>query len=507
MSGIERHRRRRKLVLAGLLLLLAAGAAVTVHDRFLRPITITAYFASATAIYPGDEVRVAGVRVGSIAAIEPQGTRARVTMKVDRDVPIPADADAIIVAPNLVSARYVQLTPAYGAEGQTGGETMPDGGEIPLERTAVPVEWDEIKEQLTRLATELGPANEVSETSLGRFIDTAAGAMAGNGDKLRESITQLAEVGRIVGEGSGDIVDIIENLQVFVSALRDSNTQIVQFQDRLAEVTSVIDGSRTDLDAAINEVSAAVGKVQRFLDGSRDQTAEQIQRLANLTQVLADNSTVVKNILHVAPNALVNGYNIYNPDTGGPRGSFAMNNFANPVATICSAIAAVENVTADEAGKACAEYLGPALRLMNFNYLPLPFNMYLNPAPKNVIYSDPRLAPGGGGTDPGPPELPPAVSAYTGAGDVPPPPGWTDPPQPPGAYAPHGLPAYPSPPAYPGAAPAPVWYPGAPAPAVSTLTQMLLPAGTVGQPGASAPANLTEMLLPAEAAPTPGGGR
>lgn len=101
MSGIERHRRRRKLVLAGLLLLLAAGAAVTVHDRFLRPITITAYFASATAIYPGDEVRVAGVRVGSIAAIEPQGTRARVTMKVDRDVPIPADADAIIVAPNL----------------------------------------------------------------------------------------------------------------------------------------------------------------------------------------------------------------------------------------------------------------------------------------------------------------------------------------------------------------------------------------------------------------------
>ncbi len=42
---------------------------------------------------------------------------------------------------------------------------------------------------------------------------------------------------------------------------------------------------------------------------------------------------VVENVLHAAPNALVNGYNIYNPDTGGPRGSFAMNNFANPVAT------------------------------------------------------------------------------------------------------------------------------------------------------------------------------
>ncbi len=77
---------------------------------------------------------------------------------------------------------------------------------------------------------------------------------------------------------------------------------------------------------------------------------EQIERLANVTQVLADNSMVVKNVLHAAPNALVNGYNIYNPDTGGPRGSFAMNNFSNPVATICSAISAVENVTAEESG-------------------------------------------------------------------------------------------------------------------------------------------------------------
>ncbi|PRC56112.1 mammalian cell entry protein, partial [Mycobacterium sp. ITM-2017-0098] len=85
-------------------------------------------------------------------------------------------------------------------------------------------------------------------------------------------------------------------------------------------------------------------------------------------------------------------------------------------------IAAVENVTAEESGKACAQYLGPALRLMNFNYLPLPFNAYLGPAPQNVIYSDPALAPGGGGT--APQEIPPAVSAYTGAGDIPPPAGW-----------------------------------------------------------------------------------
>jgi virulence factor Mce-like protein len=465
--------RAKKLTVIAAAVAVLVGAGFVVYQNLLSPKTIVAYFTSATAIYPGDEVRVVGVQVGTIRAIEPQGTRTKVTLRVDRDVPVPADAKAIIVAPNLVSARYVQLTPAYGATPEASGATMADGAEIGEDRTAIPVEWDEIKDQLTRLAAELGPDSGISETSLGRFINTTADAMAGNGDRLRETITQLSDVGRVLGEGSGDIVEVIKNLQVFVTALRDSNAQIVQFQDRLADVTGLVDGSRDDLDSAITELSVAVGKVQSFIAGSRDQAAEQIQRLASVTQVLSDNSMVVKNVLHAAPNALVNGYNIYNPDTGGPRGSFAMNNFSSPVAAICSSIAAVENVTAEESGRACAQYLGPALRLMNFNYLPLPFNAYLAPAPKNVIYSDPALAPGGGGT-PNHVEIPPAVSAYTGAGDVPPPPGWTNPLHPPGSYAPTGLPAARTPALYPGA-PIPPGLP-APAPAATNLTELLLPA-------------------------------
>ena len=57
-----------------------------------------------------------------------------------------------IISPNLVSARFIQLTPAY-----TGGAVLPDGGSIDLARTAVPVEWDEVKEALTQLAVQLGP--------------------------------------------------------------------------------------------------------------------------------------------------------------------------------------------------------------------------------------------------------------------------------------------------------------------------------------------------------------
>jgi virulence factor Mce-like protein len=481
--------RTRAAVAAVLTLLLVAGVGLMVRNVVHKPTTITALFTTATAIYPGDQVRVAGVRVGSITSIEPQGTKAKVTLAVDRAVPIPADARAVIVAQNLVGARYVQLAPAFGADGDTSGPTMRDGDVIDVDRTAVPVEWDEIKTQLMRLSTDLGPGTAASTSSVGRFIDSAANAMDGNGDKLRETIRQLTGLSRILADGSGNITDIIANLQTFVTVLRDSSTQIVQFQDRLATVSSVLDGSRSELDAALTNLSSAVDDVQRFVAGSRNQTAEQVERLADVVGNLSANQIALKNLLHVAPNAIGNSYNIYNPDIQSALGGFALANFSNPLQVVCAAIGAIENATSSETAKLCSQYLGPALRLLNFNYLPLPTNVYLgkSPSPWNLIYSEPHLAPGGGPTEPTV-EIPPEISAYTGLnGDVPPPPGWGPPaaPGPRGSYAPQGLPADPQ----------PALYPGAP-----------VPAGVSHGPTPGGPSNLQDMLMPAEvpaAAPVP----
>ena len=407
---------RKRLATAVLLVgLIIASAAFLIRETFFRPLTITAYFPSATGIYPGDDIRVSGVKVGTVSSVQPQPSRARLVLHVDRDVPVPADAKAVIVSQNLVAARYVQLTPAY----RKTGPKLRDGAVIDDDRTAVPVEWDEVTAQLTRLATDLGPTSTVSSTSVSRFIDSAANALDGNGEKLRQTLAQLSGISRILANGSGNIVDIIKNLQNFVTTLRESNQQIVQFQNRLATLSSVVNDSRTDLDAALSNLSVAVGEVQRFVAGTRDKTAEQIQRLANVTQVLVDHRMDVENILHAAPTAFANGYNIYNPNTPGAMGSFIINNFSNPVQFLCGAIGAVKNVTAEETGKLCGEYLGPGLRTANFNYLPIPTNLILQQiaTPGKIIYAEPRLAPDGEGPRPQPPEAPPAVSAYTGLND------------------------------------------------------------------------------------------
>jgi virulence factor Mce-like protein len=482
---------------AALAVVLVAGVVVLVRQAFFGPTTITAYFPTATSIYPGDEVRVSGVKVGKIDSITPEGTQTKMALKVDRGVPIPADAKAVIVAQNLVAARYVQLTPAYR---KGAGPTMRDGGVIPSDRTAVPVEWDEVKAQLMRLATELGPKSGVSDTSVSRFIDSAANALDGNGDKLRQTLAQLSGAARIFAEGSGNIVDIVKNLQTFVTALRDSKQQIVMFQNRLASLTSVVNDSRSDLDAALSDLPVALADVQRFVAGSRDQTAEQIRSLASVTQILVDNQAALQNVLHVTPNAIANFENIYYPPSGGVTGAFALVNFSNPIYFICGMIGAVENITAPETAKLCVQYLGPALRLLNINNIPLPFNAYLRPAPRpqDIIYTDPKLAPGGAG--PGdPPEPPPTVSAYTGMGDVPPPPGFGQPPPPQGLYGHDETPAIPSPALFPGAPipGPPTVLPGPP----PTVDGMLLPQTPPPANPPPPPVAPNAPLLPAEGTP------
>ncbi|MEV0358206.1 MCE family protein [Nocardia sp. NPDC050697] len=398
---------RRILLAAGAVLVVAALAVAGTYGyrAAFGPRTITAVFTTATAIYQGDDVRVAGVKVGRIADIRPTGTSTEMELELDRGVAVPADARAVVVAQSLVDARYVQLTPSY----RGAGPTLADGAVIPLERTAVPVEWDEVKTQLTRLATELGPDADLASSSTGRFIDSAAEAMDGNGEKLRSTLLELSAVGRVLADGSGDIASTLGNLQKFVTALRDSDVQIVEFQNRLATLSSVLNDSRSDLDAALASLSVAVGEVQRFVTANRDRATEQVQRLTDVTQNLVDHRDDLEQLLHVFPTSIANFYNIYNPDTATEAGVFVLNNFSDPIQFVCSAIASLENGTSAEGARKCREYLGPVLGLLNFNYLPVPVNPALGPTarPESLIYTEQDLIPQVvETTSPPPPPLP-----------------------------------------------------------------------------------------------------
>ncbi|BCI85192.1 hypothetical protein NIIDMKKI_03980 [Mycobacterium kansasii] len=155
---------------------------------------IVAYFTSAVGLYPGDEVRILGVPVGTVDTIEPRPSDVKITMSVSEDVKVPRDAQAVIMSPNLVAARFIQLTPAY-----TGGAVLPDGASIELSRTAVPVEWDEVKEALTQLSVTLSPAAGELQGPLGAAINQAADTLDGNGDSFHKALQELSQVAGRLG--------------------------------------------------------------------------------------------------------------------------------------------------------------------------------------------------------------------------------------------------------------------------------------------------------------------
>lgn len=325
--------------------------------------TITAYFASTKGVYEADTVRVLGVQVGKISAIEAENGQSKVTMKVDSDLAVPADANALLVAQSLVAERFIQLTPVHSE-----GPILEDGDSIPIERTAVPVEWDGVKEQLLKLSSALGPTEDDPDGALSSFVDSADAMLDGNGSDVREALNEVSHTMSVLSDGREDLFTTLRNLQLFVSALSASEEQIVSFGGKLANVSQVLGDQTGDIDAALKDLDLAVTDINRFLDANGTRVTTGVDKLGQATQVVRDRRKDLENLLHVAPTATSNFYNIYRPYQGTLNGVLALNQMANPTNFICGAIAGLANNTAESDAQLCAEYMGPLFNSLTSNY-------------------------------------------------------------------------------------------------------------------------------------------
>jgi phospholipid/cholesterol/gamma-HCH transport system substrate-binding protein len=431
-----------RLGLAALLVAVLAGGIYTVWPSRAGH-EVVAYFTSTVGLYPGDDVRVVGVPVGTIDSIEPRATDVKVTMTVQGGVKLPADARAIVIAPNLVSARFVQFTPAY-----TGGAAMADGAEVGLDRTGVPVEWDEVKEQLTALSTQLGPQQGSLQGPLSEFVNQAADTFDGNGDSFRNALRELSQTAGRLGDSRSDLFGTVRNLQVLVNALSNSNEQIVQFSNHVASVSQVLADSSKDLDVTLGALNQALSDVKGFLNKNNQALIDQVGKLAEFTQILTDHSDDIEQVLHITPNGLQNFYNIYNPAQGTVGGLLSLPNFANPVQFICGGTFDTgANPDNYKRAEICRQRMGPVFKRIAVNYPPVLFHPInsITAYKGQIIYDTPETeakaqtpvpylqwqpAPGAAPSTPGPDGMlsdlilpPPAVQGQISpAGPVPAPP-------------------------------------------------------------------------------------
>ncbi|WP_199434442.1 MCE family protein [Qaidamihabitans albus] len=311
-------------------LVVAGGLWWTLKDAGEKQ--VIAYFPTAIGLYEGNDVRVLGVRMGEVTKVEPQGERVRVEMSYDREVDVPADAKAVIVAPSLVSDRYVQLAPAY-----TGGETLETGAEIPLNRTAVPLEIDDLGASLSRVAKSLGPNGANADGSLSDLLSTLSENFDGNGRQLNNTITKLSQAAGTLSGNSGDLFATVENLADLSTTLAESDSQVREFEAQLADVSEFLAGEKDNLSATVRQLGTTLHSVRDFVENNRGRVKSNVDKLASITRVLVEQRGALAEILDVAPVGLGNLVNTYNASSGTLDARANLNELTQPpIVMICN---------------------------------------------------------------------------------------------------------------------------------------------------------------------------
>jgi phospholipid/cholesterol/gamma-HCH transport system substrate-binding protein len=272
-----------------------------VWNRDTGSTTVHAWFTSAEGLNVRDEVKVLGVRVGEITDIENRPEGVRVTMEVDAGQPIPADAHAAIVSPSLVSGRFVQFEPVW-----TSGDRLEDGATIALEDTAVPVTFDDVKQQLTDLATTLGPDRGKGDGPLAEaIVAIERGLRDGNSTDLRRAISELRGAATALSDGRSDLFGTIENLNTFTRNLALNDGALRGFTTELDSVSEVLATNKGNLGGAIRDLASVLDAVEAYLEKHRGRITGSVTDLNTLAATLADRSNELAGVLHVAPHAVV----------------------------------------------------------------------------------------------------------------------------------------------------------------------------------------------------------
>ena len=381
-------------VIAALAVILGVIGAYVGYHLYKKATTTTviAYFTDTMALYPDDRVQIMGVPVGKIDSIEAAGDKMKVTLSYDSKYKVPAEATASILIPTVVASRVIQLSPAY-----TGGPALQDNAVIPMERTQVPVEWDDIRNQLDKLTVELGPTPSQPKGPLGNLVESLADTLNGKGQQINTTFRALSDAVGALNEGRGDLFATTKSLALFVNALHESDQQFVALNNNLATLTSSLNNSDQELAQGLVDIDSLLTTARRFVDDNGSLLATDINNLADVTNALMQPGprNGLETALHVYPNLAANLNNIYHPAHGGLISIPAIASWANPMQFLCSAIQAGSRLGYQDSAELCAEYLAPILDATKFNYPPFGVNQFASAStlPKYVAYSEERLRP------------------------------------------------------------------------------------------------------------------
>jgi phospholipid/cholesterol/gamma-HCH transport system substrate-binding protein len=230
-------------------------------------------------LFEGSDVRILGLRVGSVTRLEARGANVLATMAIDPRYEVPADVRALVSPTALLGERFVQLDPPY-----TGGPTLAAGEVIGVDRVRVPAETDEVLASFERFLAGL------DEQTLADLVDVLAETLAGQGEGLNRLLDQGATTVRVLADASGDINAVVRELADLNTTLATREAEIGRALEDWSTVVRTI-AQESD------EIIAGVGNLRRLTAEIRPLTEAHADRLVTDLEILTTTlSTVDRNL-------------------------------------------------------------------------------------------------------------------------------------------------------------------------------------------------------------------
>lgn len=266
---------------------LVAGLA-TACTPGAETVRLTATFDDVRHLAPRHAVRIADARVGTVAAIALDGHRARVTLDVEPDVPVPVDTMAVIRQTSLLGENYVELRLPPGID-PTDAPALADGDEIDDTMTVVELE------DLMREGTAVLGAISASDVDV--ILDAAVEGIGDRGPQLNRLVGRLADLSTEYASYGDDLGAIIEGLAELGADLEAGRGDIAAAIDAAAGAGETAARQRERLVASLEAVAEASRAAEDGMLTHADELSRLFDDLVPVTGTLVDQREQMVEIL------------------------------------------------------------------------------------------------------------------------------------------------------------------------------------------------------------------
>ncbi|MFE7791606.1 MCE family protein [Streptomyces sp. NPDC057460] len=269
-------------------------AATIVNISFTPEDTYRAVFSDVTSLEEGDDIRVAGVRVGEVQDIAIKDrTLAEVTFTVSRDRPLLSSTGAVVRYRSLVGSRYVALT-----EGAGDGTRLKPGGVIPLARTKPALDLNALLGGFKPLFAALSPED------VNRLATEIIKTLQGEGGTVNSLLAHTASLTTTIADRDELIGSVIDNLNTVLGTLDKRDARFSGLLKQLQRLISGLSADRKPIGASLAGIDGLTEATSDLLQDARPPLRDDIAGLRDLTGTLNANEKSVEGVLKRLPNKL-----------------------------------------------------------------------------------------------------------------------------------------------------------------------------------------------------------